>query len=69
LLEEATSGLPLPSSRWKSLFRLLFLRQKSPDGLYAVWAGGAGSDYKVPEILTTLAAETVSQDFKKEKQH
>lgn len=75
LLEEAASGLPLPSSRWKSLLQLLFVRQKSPDGLYALWAGGAGTSYKVPEILITLpeqilhTAETVSQDLKKKKQH
>lgn len=70
VLEEATSGLPLPFSRW-----LLFWRQKSPYGLYALWDWSAGSYSKVSEILVALAeqilhaAETVSQDLKKKKQH
>lgn len=64
----------ISSSRWEGIWRLLFFRQGAPVGLCACRAWGAGSCYKVPEILTPPAeqafhtAETAFQDSKRKRQ-
>lgn len=64
----------ISSSRWEGIWQLLFFRQGAPVGLCACRVWGAGSCYKVPEILTPPAeqafhtAETAFQDSKRKRQ-